>query len=222
MVRILLVMKTILFMSVTSWASQQEAKTDLAWSDVGGNMFEVTEEVRVQRDYSSISKDEGLMPVGSFIRMAQDVNLRTTPSGSKIKPVLKGEDFQVLEVVIDNRGKRFYRVKSGSDFGYVYAGTKVSYSKWVKQTWSSVNKVIAEPGDVVKVKRRKGLKISREMSIGKHFYSIPKNSKIQVESVIQDKSGKLFYKVKYKSRAGFAEVSDVDQIAKMKTWSEVY
>lgn len=230
MVRMFLITKIVFLMSVSAWAGSkgvqktnpQTAKTDLAWSDVGDDMFKVSEEVRGQRDYSSISKDEGLMPVGSFIRMAQDVNLRAAPGGSRVKPVLKGEDFQVLEVIVDNKGKRYYKVKSGKDIGYVYAGTKVSYPRWTKQTWSSVNKVIAEPGDIIKVKRHRGLKISKSVDAGKHFYSIPKNSKVQVESVIQDKDGKLYYKVKYKSRAGFAKVADSDEIAKVKNWSEVY
>ncbi len=221
MVRVLIV-KTILLMTATVWANQQKANTDLAWSDVGDNVFKVNEDVRVQKDYSSISKNEGLMPVGSFIKLAQDVNIRTAPGGEKIKPALKGEDFQVLEVIVDNRGKRYYKVKSGEDFGYVYAGTKVSYSNWTKQTWSSDNKVIAEPGDMAKVKRRRGLKISKDINAEKSFYSIPKNSKVQVESVIQNQQGKLYYKVKYKSKAGFAEVTSSDEIAKVKNWSEVY
>ncbi len=221
MVRVLIV-KTILLMTATVWANQQKANNDLAWSDVGDNIFKVNEDVRVQKDYSSISKSEGLMPVGSFIKLAQDVNLRKTPGGEKVKPALKGEDFQVLEVIVDNKGKRYYRVKSGADFGYLYAGTKVSYSDWTKQTWSSDNKVIAEPGDMVKVKRRRGLKISKDIDAKKSFYSIPKNSQVQVESVIQNQAGKLYYKVKYKSKAGFAEVTSSDEIAQVKNWSEVY
>ncbi len=230
MVRLFLITKIVLLMSVSAWAGSeqiknqnpQKAKTDLAWSDVGGDLFKVSEEVRVQKDYRSISKDEGLMPVGSFIRVVQDVNLRRAPGGEKLKPVLRGEDFQVLEVIVDNKGKRYYKVKSGKDVGYVYAGTKVSYSRWTKQTWSSANKVIAEPGDIVKVKRRRGLKISKSVDAGKHFYSIPKNASVQVESVIQDSDGKLYYKVKYKSRAGFAKVAESDEIAKVKNWTEVY
>lgn len=221
MVRIILV-KTIILMSATAWANAQTANTDLAWSDVGDNVLQVNEDKRVQRDYDSINKNEGLMPVGSFIRLVQDVNLRTTPSGKKIKPALKGEDFQVLEVVVDDKGKRFYKVKSGADFGYIYAGTKASYSKWAKQTWSSDNKVIAEPGDLVKVKRRRGLKILKTVKDKKHFTSIPKNSQVQIESVVQDNKGKLFYKVKYKSKSGFTEVLGKKEIAALKGWEKIY
>jgi hypothetical protein len=221
MVRIILV-KAIILMSATVWANPQKANTDLAWSDVGDNIFQEKEDKRVQRDYDSIGKNEGLMPVGSFVRLAQDVNLRTAPGGTVIKPALKGEDFQVLEVIVDEKGKRFYKVKSGANFGYIYAGTKVSYAKWARQTWSSDNKVIAEPGDLVKVKRKRGLKILKTIKDEKSFTSIPKNSQVQVESVVQDNKGKLFYKVKYKSKSGFAEVVDTKEIATIKNWEKIY
>jgi hypothetical protein len=209
------------FLTQAAWANNQEAKSDVAWSDIGDSVFQVEEEPKVQRDYDSISADEGLMPVGSFIKLVQDVNLRTSPGGIKIKPILKDEDFQVLEVVVDSSGKRYYKIKAGQDVGYIYAGTKVSYGDWTQQTWSSNNKVIAEPGDLVKVKRKKGLKISKKINEDS-FYRVPKNSEVLVESVIQDQTGKLFYKVKYKSRSGYASVAGPEQIAQVKDWKEVY
>ncbi len=221
MVRIL-ILKAFFLMTVTVWASQQEAKSDLIWSDIGNNALKIEYKVRVQKDYNSISDKEGLMPIGSFIRLVQDINLRKTPKGELIKPLFKGQDFQVLNVIVDNNGTRYYKVKFKEDFGYLYAGTKASYPEWIKQTWSSKNKIIPEPGDIVKVKRIKGLKISKKISDKNFFYSIPKNSEIQVKSITQDKSGKLYYGVKYRSKTGFAKVTNLSTLAKAKNWSEFY
>ncbi len=211
MVRILII-KTVFLMAFTVLANQQKIKNDLVWSDIDNNTFKVRNEIRIQRNYNSISDSEGLMPVGSFIKLAQDINLRKTPNGELIKPLFRGDEFQVLNVIVDNNKTRHYKIKSKKDFGYLYAGTKVSYSKWIKQTWSSNNKIIAQPGDMIKVRRIKGLKISKKINDKDFFYLIPKNSEVRVKSIIQDKSGKLYYKVKYKSKAGFAQVTNFNKL----------
>lgn len=220
MVRKRLLIKLITFMASTSVASVQDAKTDLAWTDIGDSIIKVEDELKVQRDYNSINQTEGLLEVGSFIRLARDINLRVSPGGEGLGPLLKGQDFQILEVQIDEKRRRFYKVKSDKGIGYLYAGTKVTYAKWVKQIWSTDNKVMAQAGDHVKVKRKKGLKISKTPN-EKSFYSIPKGSEIQVESIGQNEEGKVFYKVKYKSKTGFAYFGDAESIASNKTWAEV-
>ena len=85
---------------------------------------------------------------------------------------------------------------------------------------ASEKKLIAQTGDYIKVKRRKGLKIATAPG-EESFYSIPKGSEILVESLKQTEEGKLFYKVKYKSKVGFAYFGDAESLISNKTWSEL-
>jgi hypothetical protein len=219
---ILSVMATITLSTATAAAGVQDANTDLAWSDIGDSIINVQDEVKVQRDYDSISQNEGLFQVGSFIRLVQDINLRKAPGAEGMGPLLKGQEYQILEIKIDASRKRYYRVKSERGMGYIYAGTKATYDKWTKQIWSSDDKkIMALAGDLVKVKRKKGLKISTAPS-AESFYSIPKGAQVQVESVKQIEDGRVFYKVKYKSKSGYAYFGDAEALASGKTWAEVY
>jgi len=208
-------------MASTAVAGVQDAKTDLAWTDIGDSIIKVEDERKVQRDYNSINQTEGLFAVGSFIRLARDINLRVSPGGEGLGPLLKGQDFQILKVEIDEKRKRFYKIKSEKGVGYIYAGTKRTYPKWTKQIWSADNKIMAQAGDHVKVKRRRGLKISKTPN-EKSFYSIPRGSEIQVESIGQTEEGKVFYKVKYKSKSGFADFGDTDSLVSQNSWNEVH
>jgi len=221
MVRKRILIKLITFMASTAVANAQQANTDLAWTDVGDSIIKIEDEVAVQRDHNSINQTEGLLEVGSFIRLARDINLRDAPGGKGLGPLLKGQDFQILEVKIDEKKKRFYKVKSEKGVGYIYAGTKVTYAKWAKQIWSADAKVIAQVGDHVKVKRKRGLKISKTPD-AKSFYKIPRGAEIQIESIGQTEAGKVFYKVKYKSKTGFAHFGDAATMAANKAWNEVY
>jgi hypothetical protein len=221
MVRKRFLINLITFMASTAVAGVQEAKTDLAWTDIGDSIIKVEDEAKVQRDYNSINQTEGLLAVGSFIRLARDINLRVSPAGEGLGPLLKGQDFQILEVQIDEKRKRFYKVKSDKGIGYIYAGTKRTYAKWTRQIWSTDAKVMAQAGDLVKVKRKKGLKISKSPN-EKSFYSIPRGAELQVESIDQTEEGKVFYKVKYKSKSGFAYFGDAETLASNKAWNEVY
>ena len=220
MVRKRLLVKLITFMASTAVANVQDAKTDLAWTDVGDSIIKTEDEVAVQRDYNSINQNEGLLEVGDFIRLARDINQRVSPGGEGMGPLLKGQDFQILAVEIDNKRRRFYKVKSDKGVGYIYAGTKVTYAKWTKQIWSQDKKIIARAGDHVKVKRKKGLKISKSPN-AKSFFKIPRGAEIQVESIGQTEEGKVFYKVKYKSKSGFADFGDAETMAS-NTWNEVH
>jgi len=221
MVRKRLLIKLITFMASTAVAGAQDANTDLAWADIGDSIIKVEDEVKVQRDHNSINQTEGLLEVGSFIQLVRDINLRESPGGAGLGPLLKGQNFQILGVQIDEKRKRFYKVKSDKGVGYIYAGTKVTYPKWTRQIWSADAKVMAQPGDHVKVKRKRGLKISKSPE-AKSFYSIPKGSEIQVESVGQTETGKVFYKVKYKSKSGFAYFGDAETLASHENWNEVH
>jgi len=214
------VSQIVFFLTSLALASVQDAKTDLAWTDVGDSILNLEEEVAVQRDHKSINQNEGLLGVGDFFRLIQDVNQRLVPRGEKMGPLLKGQDFQILAVKIDSKRRRYYQVKSKWGLGYIYAGTKVSYAKWAKQIWSQDQKIIARAGDYVKVKRKRGLKLSKAPGT-ESFYKIPRGAQIQVESVNQNEEGKLFYKVKYKSRKGYADFGDLESMAS-KTWREVH
>lgn len=221
MVRLKIVTSLIsLMLSASPAQANQEAHTDQDWADIGKSFIKVAPQKKVQRDFSQISKSEGLFSIGSFVRVVRDINLRRAPGGEKMWPVYKGSDFQILGVATQPDGKRFYKIKDKGEIGYLYAGTKRSYAKWLKQVWLMDGKIIAQPGDQIKIKRRRGAKLSVAPD-EKHFYSIPKGEKARVTSVKETEDGRVFYKVKYRARSGFIEAGSIDKIAQAKTWTEV-
>lgn len=213
-----LIFKAVILLTNLSFANQQEARNDFAWADIGDTIIDVREEEKVQRDYKSIQKDEGLLSIGSFITLSRDINLRAKVGGQKIKPVYKGAVYQILGIKTQG-AKRFYKIKDGLDVGYIYAGTKASYAGWAKQTWSEESKVIPQIGDYVKIKRKRGLRISKKPS-EESFSYIPRGVQVQVESIVESE-GDLFYKMKYKSKEGFARIGSASQVSKSKNWKFV-
>lgn len=76
---------------------------------------------------------EGIYPVGSFITVNKNINVRQTPGGGWISTTAKGDSFQVLDFQINPNGnlERYYLIKSNDQYGYVYAGSDQDWNNWV-------------------------------------------------------------------------------------------
>ncbi|WP_144394362.1 SH3 domain-containing protein [Pleionea sediminis] len=81
----------------------------------------------------------GLSPVGSFIELKKENNLRATPNGELVEHLERGQRFQVLDIVVfDNSElKRFYKVLYKNQEGYIWGGTKQDYKTWTQATIDS-------------------------------------------------------------------------------------
>lgn len=219
MVRFILSLMIVVGVIYHANANPQKSLDDLSWSDIGTEFMGIEQDERqLQQSYAS-NTEEGLLPIGSFILLKKDINLRKTPSGNVIKPVKKGKVYQVLNIQREG-SKRFYQIRSGKDLGYIYAGTHRSYKDWTKQTWGDYQKEIPQIGDKVKIKRKKGVPISQKPG-HKSFYKIPKNAEAQVES-IESINGKVFLRLSYRSKMGYVSFEQPQKEAQTDSWAGVY
>ena len=218
-----LVLLAVSFLFPLTAQAEHEGYDDQTWADIG-NEFSVDEsELSQKRSMSDINDSEGLLSLGSFIRMSQDVNLRETPGGQKIKPVLRDAIYQVLGVHVRKNGKRYYKIKDGFDIGYFYAGTKTDYKKWAKQVWSNTEgeKVVALPGDSIKITRRSGMSIFKGPEFKEELTHVSKNRKLTVKDIIESQNGEVIYFVKYSNKTGYVNAGDSQSIALSDQWNEL-
>ena len=106
------------FFAQTAFA-ELDGYNDDTWADIGDEFSISKGDVSQKRSYSDINDSEGLMSLGTFIKLTQDINLREEPGGTKIKPVLKDSVYQVLGVHINPNGRRYYKVQDGEDGEHV-------------------------------------------------------------------------------------------------------
>jgi len=203
--------------------AEHEGYDDQAWADIGSE-FSVDEgELSQRRSLSDINDSEGLLSMGSFVRLSQDVNLRETPAGTKIKPVLKNKMYQILGVHVRKNGNRYYKIKDDLDVGYFYAGTKKDYKKWARQIWSEKGgeKLVATPGDSIKVKRSSGMQIFKGPEFKNELTHVSKNRKLVVKDIIEGQDGEVIYFVKYRNKTGYVKAGDSQNLALSEQWNEL-
>lgn len=201
--------------------SELEGYNDNTWSDIGDEFNISEKDVSQKRSFSDINDSEGLMSLGAFIKLSQDINLRKAPGGEKIKPVLKDSLYQVLGVHVKSNGRRYYKIKDGQDVGFVYTGSKKDYLEWATQVWSDDKKVIATPGDTVKVKRKKGFALFKQPG-GEIIATVSKNRKFLVQDTIEANDGRVVYFVKYRNKEGYITAGNAENLATTKSWKELY
>jgi hypothetical protein len=203
--------------------AEHEGYDDQVWADIGSEFSVEESDLSQKRSLSDINDSEGLLSMGVFIKLSQDVNLRETPGGEKIKPILKGKVYQILGVHVKKSGRRYYKVKDDEDVGYFYAGTKQDYKKWARQIWSDsgAEKVVALPGDSIKVKRRSGMRIFKGPEFKKELTHVSKNKKLTVKDIIEGQDGQVIYFVKYRDKTGYIKAGDTQNIAFSKQWNEI-
>lgn len=207
---------------LTAQASH-EGYNDQTWADIGNEFSIDQSELSQTRSLSDINDSEGLLSMGSFIRLSQDINLRETPGGKKIKPVLKNGIYQIIGVKVKKNGSRYYKIKDDIDVGYFYAGTKKDYKKWARQMWSDENaeKLVAIPGDSIKIKKRSGMRIFKSPEFKEELTHVSRNRKLMVKDIIEGKNGEVIYFVKYRTKTGYVKAGDNGLIAMSNTWDEV-
>ena len=193
------------------------------WTDIESEFSVDEKDLSQKRSLSDINDSEGLLSPSIFIRMSQNVNLRKTPGGQKIKPILKDKVYQILGVHIKKNGRRYYKIKDDLDVGYFYAGTKKNYKKWSRQVWSVSDgeKIIALRGDRIKVKRRSGLSIFKGVELKEEITHVSRNKKLTVKDIIEGQDGQVIYFVKYKDKTGYVKVSDSHDLALLDQWNEL-
>lgn len=201
--------------------SSLEGYNDNTWADISDEFSISKKDVQQKRSFSDINDSEGLMSLGAFVKLTQDINLRKTPGGKRLKPVLKDQVYQVLGVIVKPNGARYYKIKDKDDVGFIYSGSKKDYQLWTTQVWSDDKKVIALPGDTVKVKREKGFALFKQPG-GDKITTVSKNRKFLVQDTIEDNDGRVVYFVKYRNKEGYITAGNAENLSITKNWKELH
>ncbi len=128
------------------------------------------------------------------------LNVRTSPWGSIIDVVTDGDTFTVYDSKKDSSGDVWYKIKSGSNYGYVYAG-------------NGYTKVISTGSDSeTNVDKRVRIEVSalnvRTSPWGSVLGLVTKGSTYQVYASKNDSSGNEWYKIKTGSNYGYIYAGD--------------
>ncbi len=133
------------------------------------------------------------------------LNFRTSPWGKVIGVVTSGNVYRVYASKKDSNGKIWYKIKSRSKYGYVYAGN--GYTKEVssnKKTVKSINKKVSKE---TKINKRVSIQVSalnfRTSPWGKVIGVVTRGSTYQVYAYKKDANGKVWYKIKSRSKYGY-------------------
>jgi len=164
----------------------------------------------------------GVFEIGSFVRLKQDLNLRAKPGGEKVAVLLKNQEAQIISFFKSIKGDRYYQIYANRNLGYIFAGDETTYTKFVEQTWrSKAKKFLAKPGDRVRIKNPFGLGVRLRPGSETKLTVVPPGIVLTVQSIIQGKDSKVYYKVKHRSYKGYIYSGNLEKKKKVLAWTKV-
>lgn len=178
----------------------------------------------IERHSLCQSFDATLFAVGSNIELVKTINLRATPGGGVLGTVTAGKvltvtDFEVRDATDKDR---YYKVKSGTLEGWLYAGSLTDYKEWaVTSTQTPTSPAMAAVGQSVTIVNASGINLRAAIN-GKALLPIPKGQTVKVaDRVVQGTNNDVYYKVTYAGKTGYiytGALTPVDTVAK---WTRV-
>lgn len=147
-----------------------------------------------------------LNPVGSFIELQQDNELRATLGGNKIADIPFGTILQVLDFQIEDKQNhdRFYMVTYGGQTGYIDAGDSTDAATWTTITSETPQEqLIPVAGQIIRIVPESGINL-RATPAGTLISAVPQDTELQIQSyVVRDNDNKIYYEVDYAGQSGF-------------------
>jgi len=179
----------------------------LALNEDDSNLFETLFYERHQ----CLTHIENSYKVAETIRSVQNITLRTTPGGASTgSSTLAGSYYQILDMMVSGQYNqhRYYKIKVGSRYGYIYAGDKTDYMDWVTVSDHSNLTEILIPftGDTIKVTIANGL-VLRETTDpdSTALTTIPLNTEISIDSMdVRHTDNSIYYQLTYENIQGWA------------------
>ncbi|PID82882.1 MAG: hypothetical protein CSB15_01380 [Clostridiales bacterium] len=137
------------------------------------------------------------------------LNFRTSPWGRKIGVVKKGSKYKVYGYKKDSKGNVWYKIKRGSNYGYIYAGN--GYTKLVSKPeivrknvkHKTVNKKVGNNKNKVMLVLIRDLNF-RALPWGKRLGFLTYNKEYRIYGRKKDSKGNIWYKIKHGSNYGYA------------------
>jgi hypothetical protein len=159
--------------------------------------------------------------------------LRATPSGTSIAELAAGSTFRTLDfMVTDGAGTeaRYYKIASGANEGYVYAGDSSDYLSWASAISAAspeaggaaiAAKGLAAPGDIVRIVSAAGTTL-RKSPAGTQIVSIPQGATLSVTSIeIKGNESSAYYGVSYRGQTGFIYSGDLLPVESVAFWTAI-
>lgn len=176
----------------------------------------------LDRNNLCLSNTVGLIPVTATLHINKNINLRRTPDGELLTTLKAGAEFVSLDFRVTTTvdQKRYYRVKSGTIDGYVYAGTSSDHSQWATQTdVAYADPVVATVGAMIQVVASGGINM-RKTPGGTLISLIPNGSVREVLSVkTTGTENHLYYEVENSGRRGFIYSGYLSDLSTIPAWT---
>jgi hypothetical protein len=154
--------------------------------------------------------NKGFVSVGTHLKLQKNINLRTSPGGSKLATLPKGAVVQVLDYEYRKYKiqERFYRIRYNGDEGYIYGGDKNDNRSWLLPTIvNTVDSFIAKRNDRVKIISIKPLNVKN--SNGDTIGSVNLGNILKVNNIhIQGDNNSIQYEFDFNGTTAFLHVGE--------------
>lgn len=167
--------------------------------------------------------DPTLLGVGTSLETRKDINLRATPGGGLLALVPANTSLQILDFELRSAplNERYYKVKYGTQTGYVYGGVTSDATTWVVSSTDAAYKTLANVGESVKIVNSSGINL-RATAGGTLMLTIPVNTNLKVSgvSVVGSENG-VYYKVTFQGKTGYIYSGLLLPINSTAQWTQV-
>lgn len=169
-----------------------------------------------------LNNTTGLIPVTANLKIHKNINLRRTPDGELLTTLKSGEEFKSLDfrVTTTKDQKRYYRVKSGTIDGYLYAGSAVDYGQWVSEMEVPFpDPVVASAGSFIQVVAPSGINMRR--TPGGAFVSLVPNGNVREVISVRTSGSEnyLYYEIEHAGRRGFIYSGFLSDLTSVPSWT---
>jgi len=163
-----------------------------------------------------------LYTIAQSFRPVLDINLRSTPGGALIGKVSQTKVYQVLDFEVRDAQlhKRYYKVKEGDLYGYIYAGKLSDVAAWTTAVEHSEleDLVIAMTGDSIRIVPQSGINLRDDL--GELLGHVPYDSVKEILAIkVTSSSNNIYYKVSQDNTLGWIYAGRLLPDSSLPSWT---
>ncbi|MCK5882619.1 MAG: hypothetical protein KAG61_02935 [Bacteriovoracaceae bacterium] len=156
---------------------------------------------------------KGLYSIGEVISVNKRINMRATPGGKLLSTTKIGAVFQILDYAVEDYPslERYYFIKSGGQYGYIYTGVESDYGAWaVKSIKTPEHKFIAQKGESIQVIAPDGISYLKQGIRSER--RIPQGEVLTVDYYVLTSINSLYYSVSYRDESVLVYAGTVGEL----------
>jgi hypothetical protein len=146
----------------------------------------------------------GLQALGTSISLSSAQPLKASVNGSTLATAPAGT-YQVLDFEVNDNSSlhRHYRIKVGSQEGFIYAGDKSNHATYAVNSAPSGTSLLPTQGDWIKVVVSGGVNL-RATPGGALLSLVAQNAVVQIKELLaQSHTNELYYLIEYQGQEGW-------------------